>query len=75
LEGDYDRISFFVEDVKKLDSICGRVNKLTKGAIFRAISSKEFEKKSCGDVLTLSFPNSPSNKIFRPGQMVKVRDP
>ena len=22
LEGDYDRISFFVEDVKKLDSIC-----------------------------------------------------
>ena len=57
LEGDYDRISFFVEDVKKLDSICGRVNKLTKGAIFRAISSKEFEKKSCGDVLTLSFPN------------------
>ena len=46
LEKDYDRISIFVEDTKKLDSICGRVNKLTKGAILRAISSKEFEKKN-----------------------------
>ena len=58
LEKDYDRISIFVEDTKKLDSICGRVNKLTKGAVLRAISSKEFEKKTCGDVLTLSFPCS-----------------
>jgi len=56
LEKDYDRISLFVENTKKLGSICSRINKLTKGAILRAISSKEFEKKSCGDVLTLSFP-------------------
>ena len=55
LEKDYDRISIFVEDTKKLNRICSRVNKLTKGAILRAVSSKEFEKKSYGDVLTLSF--------------------
>ena len=58
LEKDYDRISIFIEQSKKLDRICSRVNKLTKGAIFKAISSKEFEKKSCGEVLTLSFPGA-----------------
>ena len=56
LEKDYDRISIFVEDTKKLDSICSRIDKVTKGSISRAISSTEFEKKSCGDVLTISFP-------------------
>ena len=58
LEKDYDRISIFVEDTKKLDSICDRIDKLTKGSISRAISSTEFEKKSCGDVLTISFPGA-----------------
>ena len=58
LEKDYDRISIFVEDTKKLDSICSRIDKLTKGSISRAISSTEFEKKSCGDVLTISFPGA-----------------
>ena len=57
LEKDYDRISIFIEDTKKLDRIGSRVNKLTKGAILRAVSSKEFEKKTCGEVLTLSFPS------------------
>ena len=33
LEKNYDRISFFVEDTKKLNRICDRVNKLTKGTI------------------------------------------
>ena len=58
LEKDYDRISIFVEDTKKLDRISSRINKLTKGTVLRAISSKEFEKKSCGDVLTISFPSA-----------------
>ena len=58
LEKDYDRISIFIEDTKKLDSICDRIDKLTKGSISRAISSTEFEKKSCGDVLTISFPGA-----------------
>lgn len=58
LEKDYDRISIFVEDTKKLDSICSRIDKVTKGSISRAISSTEFEKKSCGDVLTISFPGA-----------------
>ena len=56
LEKEYDRISIFVEDTKKLDRICNSVNKLTNGTILKAISSKEFEKKSCGDVLSISFP-------------------
>ena len=56
LEKDYDRISICIENTKKLNQICSRLNKLTKGAILKAISSKEFEKLSCGDVLTLSFP-------------------
>ena len=58
LEEDYDRISVFIDDAKKLNRICARINKLTKGMILRAISSKEFEKKSRGDVLTLSFPHN-----------------
>ena len=58
LEKEYDRISIFVEDTKKLDRICNSVNKLTNGTILKAISSKEFEKKSCGDVLTISFPSA-----------------
>ena len=37
LEKDYDRISIFVED-KKLDSICSRIDKVTKGSISRAVS-------------------------------------
>ena len=57
LEKDYDRISIFIEDGEKLDSISSHVNKLTNGTIFKAISSNEFEKKSCGEVLTLSFPS------------------
>ena len=58
LEEDFDRISIFIDDAKKLNRICSRLNKLTKGIILRVISSEEFEKKSCGDVLTISFPGS-----------------
>ena len=58
LEKEYDRLSIFVEDTKKLDRICNSVNKITNGTILKAISSKEFEKKSCGDVLTISFPSA-----------------
>ena len=64
LEKDYDRISIFVEDTKKLDSICSRIDKVTKGSISRAISSKEFEKKSCGDVLTISFSGTLSTEYL-----------
>ena len=64
LEKDYDRISIFVEDSKKLDSICSRIDKVTKGSISRAISSTEFEKKSCGDVLTISFPGALSTEYL-----------
>ena len=64
LEKDYDRISIFVEDTKKLDNICSRIDKVTKGSISRAISSTEFEKKSCGDVLTISFPGALSTEYL-----------
>ena len=33
LEEDYDRISILVDDAKKLNRICARLNKLTKGII------------------------------------------
>ena len=58
LEKNYDRISIFVEDSKKLNRVCSRINKLTKGSFSKAISSKDFEEKSCGEVLTLTFPNT-----------------
>ena len=58
LEEEYERISIFIDDAKKLNRICSHLNKLTRGVILKAISSKEFEKKSCGDVLTLSFPGA-----------------
>ena len=36
LEEDYDRISIFMEDAKKLNRICiARLNKLTKGMQFQ----------------------------------------
>ncbi|GIR84394.1 MAG: hypothetical protein CM15mP85_10180 [Rhodobacterales bacterium] len=56
LEKDYDRISVLIDDTKKLNRVCRRINKLTKGAVVRAINSDEYEKKSCGEVLSISFP-------------------
>ena len=35
LEKEYDRISIFVDDTKKLDRICNSINKLTNGTIFK----------------------------------------
>ena len=58
LEKDYDRISIFVEDMKKLIAFVVGSTNLTKGTVLKAISSKEFEEKSCGDVLTVSFPSA-----------------
>ena len=44
IEKDYDRISVLIDDTKKLNRVCRRINKLTKGAVVRAINSDEYEK-------------------------------
>ena len=64
LEKDYDRISVLIDDTKKLNRVCRRINKLTKGAVVRAINSDEYEKKSCGEVLSISFPGSITAKYI-----------
>ena len=54
LEKDYDRISVLIDDTKKLNRVCRRINKLTKGAVLRAINSDEYEK----------IPNNYNGEIF-----------
>ena len=56
LEKNYERISVFVTDPKKLSKLANQVDYITNGAFVRAINSKEFTEKCCGQVLTLSFP-------------------
>ena len=58
LEKDYDRILVFIDETKKLNRACRRINKLTMGAIERAVNSEEFEKKTCGEVLSISYPGA-----------------
>ncbi len=58
LENNFERIAVFMNNTQKLDHVGKYINKLTKGALLRAIKSKEFEKKACGDILTLSFSGS-----------------
>ena len=53
---DFDRISVFINDTKKMDEIAKHIDKLTNGAFLRAINSKEFKEKTTGEILTLSFP-------------------
>ena len=58
LENSFERIAVFMNNTQKLDHIGKYINKLTKGALLRAVKSKEFEKKPYGDILTLSFSGS-----------------
>ena len=58
LENIFERIAIFINNTQKLDHVGKYINKLTKGALLRAIKSKEFEKKACGDIITLSFSGS-----------------
>ena len=79
IEKDYDRISVLIDDTKKLNRVCRHINKLTKGAVVRAINSDEYEKKSCGEVLSISFPGSITAKYIdlikwvKPGQLHDAR--
>ena len=58
LEQGFDRITMFIDNAPKLEEFSKHINKLTKGSLLRAKKSKEFEKKSFGDVLTICFPAS-----------------
>ena len=45
LDENYDRISIFISDPKKLSKIVKLVDKKTKGAVKRAITSQNFCRK------------------------------
>ena len=75
LEKEFDRISVFIEETKKLNRVCRRINKLTRGAILKAVNSEEFEKKSCGDVLSISFPGVISAKHIDLVKWAKLGQP
>ncbi len=50
------RVAVFVNAEGKLDPSARRVNKLSRGAVSRAIESDAFEKAKAGTVLSLTFP-------------------
>jgi leucyl aminopeptidase len=56
LDKGYDRISIFISDPKKLSKIVQLVDKKTKGAVKRAITTKNFAEKCDGSVFSLTFP-------------------
>ena len=51
------RIVVIASSDAKIDQLGRRVNKLTRGAVARAIESEAFEKASIGQVVTLNYPN------------------
>ena len=75
LEEGFDRISVFIDETKKMSRVCRRINKLTKGAILKAVNSEEFEKKSYGDVISISYPAAISAKHIDLVKGAKVGQP
>ncbi len=51
------RIVVIASSDAKIDQFGRRVNKLTRGAVVRAIESEAFEKAAIGQVVTLNYPN------------------
>lgn len=56
LPGAGGRIAVFVTPDGKLSVGARRLNRLTKGAVARAVESGRWEKMKAGDVMTLAFP-------------------
>ena len=50
------RVVVIVSSDAKIDQLGRRVNKLTRGALVRAIESVAFEKASLGQVISLNYP-------------------
>ena len=50
------RVVVIVSSDAKIDQLGRRVNKLSRGAVTRAIESDAFEKASLGQVISLNFP-------------------
>ena len=50
------RVVVIVSSDAKIDQLGRRVNKLTRGAVARAIESDAFEKASLGQVISLNYP-------------------
>jgi len=51
------KIAILVPESGKLDQAARRVNKLTGGAVARAVEAEAFEKLETGETLTLGFPH------------------
>ena len=75
LEKEFDRIAVLIDEPEKLNQVCHRINKQTKGTILKAVNSKEFEKKSCGDVLSISYPGAISAKHVDLVKWAKLCEP
>ena len=50
------RVVVIVSSDAKIDQLGRRVNKLTRGAVARAIESDAFEKATLGQVISLNYP-------------------
>ncbi len=50
------RISIVLFKDAKLDRSAQRLNQLTRGALNRLVSGESFEKRKCGDIVTLAYP-------------------
>lgn len=51
------RVAVVVPETGGLSRVARRLNKLTRGALQRAISSEHFEKAKEGDIISISYPN------------------
>ncbi|WP_417723679.1 leucyl aminopeptidase [Salipiger sp.] len=56
LAGTAGRVAVFVDGERKLGRAARRVNRLTRGAVARAVEGETWEKKAVGDVVSLAFP-------------------
>lgn len=59
------RIALLVPETGSLDPSARRVNRLTKGALARAVASDAFDKLKSGDALTLAYPTGLAADLLR----------
>ena len=59
------RVVVIVSSDAKIDQLGRRVNKLTRGAVARAIESDAFEKASLGQVISLNYPCGNGGERYR----------
>src|SRR5210317_1287081 len=79
LAGHVGRVAIVVDEAGKLDVLGRRVNRLTKGALKRALEAKTEKGLKAGEVFTLAYPASMAADAVdvicapRPADLHKVR--